>query len=234
MPLRKGLLLLGVCLIAVLAACSGESAEEQIHNHLEEAVALEEDFENQQSAITELEQQEQEIYSQITDLGMDELDEIQQLSQQAIDVINERAEKIEVEKESITASEEEFNKISDLIPELENEDVRAKAEEMQEVMANRYNAYDTLYEAYTESMELEKELYTMLQQEELEQAAVTEQINQINESYQAVLDANEQFNNLTVEYNALKQEFYELAELNVEYEENTESEAGESEDSESE
>lgn len=234
MPLKKGLLLLGVCLIVILAACSGESAEEQIHNHLEEAVALEEDFESQQSAITELEQQEQEIYSKITDLGMDELDEIQQLSQQAIDAINERAEKIEVERESIAASEEEFNKISDLIPELESEDVKAKAEEMQEVMQNRYSAYDTLYEEYTASMELEKELYTMLQEEELEQADVTEQINQINESYQAVLDANEQFNNLTVEYNALKQEFYELAELNVEYEENTGSEGGKSEDTESE
>ncbi|UJL47800.1 YkyA family protein [Virgibacillus sp. NKC19-16] len=219
-PLKKSIIILSISLSTILAGCSGESTEQQIHNHLEEAVSLEEGFEQQQEEITELEKQEQELYSQLIDLGTDEFDQIQEISQQAIDIVDQRSEKIELEKESIDASQEEFNQVSDLIEDLEEEETKAKAEEMYNVMDNRYTAYDDLYTAYTESLELERELYTMLQQEDLEQETLTDHINTINESYQQVLEANEQFNEYTVEYNALKQEFYELAGIDVEYEEN--------------
>jgi len=86
-------------------------------------------------------------------------------------------------------------------------------------MEARYAAYYELFDAYTSSLELEKELYGMLQQEDTEQEELNEQINNINESYQSVLDYNEQFNENTVSYNDLKQEFYDVAEINVTYEE---------------
>ncbi|GAB3068271.1 YkyA family protein [Virgibacillus ainsalahensis] len=226
---RKGLFFLMIGFFLILAACNSESAEMQIHNHLEEAVELEEGFEQQQSEITELERQEQELYSQIADLGMDEFEQIQEISQQAIEVIDQRADKIELEKESIEASKEEFNKTEGLIEDLEDEEIKAKAENMYEIMNNRYGSYNDLYAAYTSSLELEKELYTMLQEEGLEQETLTDHIKIINDSYQQILDANEQFNNETVEYNALKQEFYDAAEINVEYEENSTSDT-ESED----
>lgn len=199
---------------------------------MEEAVSLEEGFEQQQEEITELEKQEQELYNQIIDLGTDEFDKIEEISQQAIDIVDQRSEKIELEKESIDASQEEFNQISDLIEDLEEEETKEKAEEMYNVMDNRYTAYNDLYDTYAESLELERELYTMLQQEDLEQDALTDHINTINESYQQILEANEQFNEYTVEYNALKQEFYELAGIDVEYEENSsgDDEATEDED----
>ncbi|WP_449353994.1 YkyA family protein [Virgibacillus natechei] len=226
---KKSFIILAISLSVVLAACSGESTEQQLHNHLEEAVSLEEGFEQQQGEITELEKQEQELYKQIIDLSEDELDQIQEISQQAIDTVDQRSKKIEAEKESIDASQEEFNQVSDLIEDLEEEETKAKAEEMYDVMDNRYTAYNDLYNAYTESLELERELYTMLQEEDLEQEALTDHINTINESYQQVLEANEQFNEYTVEYNALKQEFYELAGIDVEYEENSSGDEGESE-----
>lgn len=220
MSSKKILSLLLIGFFTVLSACSGESTQEKIHNHLEEAVALEQDFEDIQSEITELEKQEQELYSQIIALGMDDFDKIKKLSDEAVGVIDERADKISKEKDSIEASQEEFNKIQDLIENLEDEDLKSKAQSMYEVMEGRYQAYNTLNSAYSESLNLERELYTMLQHEDLQQEDLTDQIDKINESYEQVLKANDQFNEATVEYNALKKEFYEQAGIDVTYEEN--------------
>ncbi|MFD1038721.1 YkyA family protein [Virgibacillus byunsanensis] len=205
-------------LLAVLSACNGTSAQEEVYNHLEKAVTLEETFQQQQEPIAELEQKEQELYSEIIDLGMDELDKIKELSNEAIGVIEERSEKIELEKESIDSSKGEFVQIEPLIEDIESENAQSKASEMYEVMMNRYKAYSDLYSVYNESLTLEKELYTMLQEDDIEQEDITEQINKINSSYQEVIEANELFNEYTVEYNALKKEFYDVAEISVEYE----------------
>ncbi|RDW18521.1 hypothetical protein CWR48_12675 [Oceanobacillus arenosus] len=204
-------------IIVFLTACSGESTEAQIHNHLEEAVHLEEGFEAQQGNITDLERQEQEIYSQIIDIGMDEFDQIVELAKKATGIIDERSEEIELEKESIDASREEFNKVRSLIDELEEGEVKQEANKMYDMMENRYKSYDKLHEAYVQSLAQEKELYSMLQKEDLEQEELTEQINLINESYQKILDENKKFNEYTTEYNTMKKEFYTLADLNVTY-----------------
>ncbi|WP_249869919.1 YkyA family protein [Oceanobacillus saliphilus] len=219
MQFKNLLFILSTVMLALLTACSGQSTEEQIHSHLEEAVVLEAEFEDQQSVITDLEVQEQEIYNQIIDLGMDDFDQITELSNQAIGIIDQREEEIDVEKQSIEASHEEFAKIEDLITNIENTEVQDKANSMYDVMNNRYRSYGELNEAYVTSLELERELYTMLQQEDIEQEELTAHINSINDSYERVLQSNDEFNNYTVEYNALKKEFYEAAQLEVSYEE---------------
>jgi DNA repair exonuclease SbcCD ATPase subunit len=217
--MKKTILTIIAGSFALLSACSGESTEEQIHSHLEEAVAQEAEFEEQQGQITDLEQREQELYSEIIQLSMDEFEQIQTLSQEALEVIDERSDKISQERESIESSQETFQMTEELIAELD-EGIQAKGEEMYNVMGNRYAAYYDLFDTYVNSLELERELYEMLQQEDTEQEALNEQINSINESYQSVLGFNEQFNEYTVEYNDLKQEFYNEADINVTYEEN--------------
>ncbi|GGA87924.1 YkyA family protein [Ornithinibacillus halotolerans] len=208
-------------IIAFLLVGCGNSPETQIYNHLEEAVNLEVGFEDQQDQITILEQEEQELYKQIIELGIDELDKIKELSGSAIASIDKRSEKILLEKESLEASREEFQKSKELIEEIEDETVKEKALSMYETMINRFEAYDVLHQAYNESLSLEKELYEMLQQEELEQEELQEHIEIVNLKYQEVIQANEEFNNYTSEYNDLKKSFYELAEINVKYAENS-------------
>ncbi|GGN58413.1 YkyA family protein [Oceanobacillus indicireducens] len=215
---KKRILIFGLLLI-ILSACSSESTEEKIHTHLEETVLLEQEFEAQQSEITELEKQEQEIYAKVIDLGMDDFEEITQLSQDAITIIEERGEKIDTERESIHGAKEEFQSIEALLEDLEEGDAQTKGEEMYQVMMERYDTYDELYEAYKESLNLETELYTLLQEEEVEQDELNEQIEKINEKYEQILTANDAFNELTVEYNNLKQDFYEAANMEVTFEE---------------
>lgn len=219
---RQLLSILSIGFIIVLSACSGASTEEKIHNHLEEAVSAETGFEEQQKDITDLEKQEQKIYGEIIKLGMEEFDEIKELSQQALKSIDKRSEAIKLEKESIDESQEAFNETDSLIDKLEEKEVKAKAEQLQKVMNDRFKAYGTLYKVYSKSLEQEKDLYGMLQKEELEQEELTEQITAINESYEQVLKANDQFNEDTNAYNDLKKEFYDAADINVTFADNTE------------
>ncbi|HLR41472.1 MAG TPA: YkyA family protein, partial [Virgibacillus sp.] len=173
MPLKKTLLLLTISLVTFLTACNSGSTEEKIHGHLEEAVTIEADFEKHQNEITDLEKKEQELYSEIIDLSSEEFDEIRQASQEATEIIDERTDKIELEKESIEASQDEFEKTDQLIDKLEDEKAQDKGKEMYDVMMERYKSYENLYEAYTKSLKLEKELYTMLQKEDVEQEDLT-------------------------------------------------------------
>lgn len=218
MPIKKLAVIIAIGLIAILTACGGASTQEKIYNHLEEAIALETDFEKHQNEITELEKKEQEIYGTIIDLGSDEFDEIKNASQQAIEMIEERSEKMKAEKESIHNSQDEFEKTDKLIDKLEDEKAQNKGREMYDVMMNRYKTYDTLYESYTKSLQLDKELYTMLQKEDVEQEDLTTHITKVNESIEKVLEANEKFNKDTTAYNDLKKEFYNVADIDVKYE----------------
>ncbi|SHG24190.1 YkyA family protein [Ornithinibacillus halophilus] len=218
MRFKKTAIALTISMAAILTAC-GESVDTEIYNHLEEAVTLEEGYEEQQETIAKLEKQEQEIYSQIIELGIDDFDQIKELSKEALAIIAERQEKIDIEKESIDSAREEFLNTESLITEIEEEKAKETAEKMYQTMEERYNAYDDLYQAYSDSLSLEEELYTMLQSEDIKQEEITEHIQKVNSSYQTVIEANNQFNEYTVQYNDLKKEYYEIADINVSYSE---------------
>ncbi|GGP14636.1 YkyA family protein [Oceanobacillus neutriphilus] len=207
--------------ILLITACSSKSSEEKIHDHLEEAINLEEDYETLQGEIEELELQEKEIFNQIVDLDMDQFDQIQELSQDAISLSDQKKDKLGEERESIEASEEEFVQVESIITDLEDENVKQDAEEMFEIMTNRYETYYDLNDTYQTSVEQEKELYEMLQLEELEQEEVTSHLEALNENYETIISLNEEFNQLTAEYNEAKRTFYEASDLNVTYEDET-------------
>ncbi|MCT1904753.1 YkyA family protein [Oceanobacillus sojae] len=207
--------------LLLVTACSSKSSEEKIHDHLEEAINLEEDYETLQGEIGELELQEKEIFNQIVDLDMEQFDEIQKKSKEAVELSNQKQEKLGEERESIEASEEEFVQVESIITDLEDENVKQDAEEMYEIMTNRYAAYYDLNDTYQTSVEQEIELYEMLQLEELEQEEVTAHLEALNENYEKIISLNEEFNQLTAEYNDAKRAFYEASDLNVSYEDET-------------
>ncbi|GEN55472.1 YkyA family protein [Halobacillus faecis] len=229
MRVHKLVVLLAVA--AFLSACTGQSAEEQIYEHLEKAVTLEDAFREQQQPMVDLETEEQQLYEEIINLNMDQFDEIQEKSKQAASIVEERREKLELEKESIDAAKEEFDKIEPLIEDLEEEntDAKEKAEQLVETMNARYDSYQNLYGAYDEALTMDAKLYEMMQNEDLTEEQLQEQIDKINQKYNEVIEHNETFNKHTEEYNTLKKELYEAMELDVTYEEQSESSASEEE-----
>lgn len=206
---------MSLVIITILSACSGSSTEEKIYDHLEESFTLEKDFEEQQEPIMALEEKQREIHDQMATLESNELDEVTDLSEQAIENINERKDLIALEKESLDLSREEFEETKDLIEKIEDQSIQRKAEEMYEIMMNRYEAYNQLHEVYLSSLEEETSLYTLLQTEDVEEEKVTDQISTLNKLYEQIIEENKEMNEATQSYNDLKKEFYEMIELNV-------------------
>jgi prefoldin subunit 5 len=210
-----------ICLISimVLSACkSGPIPEEQIYVHLEQAVKLEAEFENQQDPIVSLEQKEKEIYNQIIALGLKEMDQIKQLSSEALTIVDERNSRLDQEYESIKQSKNEFDKITELIDTIESEESRDLADALMSLMTERYLSYEKLYTAYSTSITLDQELYSMFQKEDLTLEELEAQIDLINKSYEQVISLNDTFNKLTTDYNDTKKSFYEAAGIEVTYE----------------
>lgn len=212
-------LLLSMMLFLVLIFLSGcgEKTVETIYAHLEKAVVLEEMFKEQQKPLLEAEEQEHKIYEQIISLGMSEFDEIVKLSQEAGGLVDKRTELIEKEKESIEAGYAEFKKVADLVANLEEQQLVDAANEMMEKMEQRYQAYQSLYTNYKKALQLDKELYEMLQKKDLTIDQLQEHIDKINEAYEDVIADKEVFNRYTEEYNELKKTFYKKSNLNVNY-----------------
>ncbi|KAA0548098.1 hypothetical protein FZW96_10230 [Bacillus sp. BGMRC 2118] len=211
-----------VLVLAVsMSACqAGPSPQETMYSHLEEAVKLETEFENQQTEMVRLETKEKEIYDQIMTLGLKEIEKIEQLSTEALMVTEERRTGLNKEYESIQKSKQEFENTLEIVEEVEGEQLRKSAKSLVELMKTRYSTYEELFEAYGESIELDKQLYIMFQNKDLTLEQLEEQIQKVNSSYERVLTLNEKYNEITNKYNANKKRFYEEAGLNITSEQN--------------
>ncbi|WP_209123690.1 YkyA family protein [Alkalihalobacillus sp. BA299] len=218
MKLKHLSFILGVVMVLFLGACGSKPAE-NMYTHLEKAVVLEEVFEQQQEPLVAAEKKEHEIYEQIIKLGMSEFEEIVELSNQAISIVQERRELIDKEKMSIEAGYEEFIKIEPEIENIKEEEIKDHSIKLMETMEDRINSYHVLYDEYEKALNLDEELYIMLQKEDLTIDELQEKIDQINEAYEVVMKAKDEFNEYTEAYNKLKKEFYILAELDVTFEE---------------
>ncbi|MDV2885447.1 YkyA family protein [Alkalihalophilus pseudofirmus] len=214
---RYGFVSLAIA-VGLLAGC-GSSATETIYEHLESAVELEEPFVSNQQALQEAEEKEYELYEQMITMGTDDLVEIEQLADEAITSIEQREELIEEEKESIEQSKEEFDRINEAATELDQEELVELVTRLEEEMNNRFDAYHGLYTNYIEAMGEDRTLFELLKDEELSIDELQAQINTVNEQYEVVEQYKESFNEHTQKYNQLKRDFYEKAELEVQYEE---------------
>ena len=212
---KQTVLILFICMI-VLSGCFGPSPEENIYQTLEEVASLEDQFREEQEPLLELEKKESELYNKIMDLGMTEFDQVVSLSKEAITVVEDRESKIQAEHDSIMSSKEKFEEITDEIETIQDETLKDTATKLKKIMEDRYKSYETLFEQYETSLALDKELYTMLQKEDLTIEELDNQITEINTAYKAVMEQNEEFNKLTEQYNEQKMTFYQQAELNVE------------------
>ncbi|MBD8068465.1 YkyA family protein [Bacillus sp. PS06] len=212
------LTLLGLFFITIVGCNKGPTAEEEIYNVLEDVVKLEDTFKEQQNPLVELEQKEKDLYDEIISLSMKDFDQIVELSNEALSVVDERKERINSEFESIQESKAKFETVMVNIEKLENEELKQEALNLVDLMNNRYSSYDELYSSYNDAINLDKELYELFQDEGLDIEVLQGQIDKINESYDKVIAANEQFNEYTENYNQAKITFYKNAGLEVVYE----------------
>ncbi|MBT2722491.1 YkyA family protein [Bacillus sp. ISL-46] len=201
-------------LIVIFAGCSKEkSPVEKMYDVLEKVVSAEKEFEEQQNPLVTLEKKEKEIYDQIIKFGMKEYAQIVKLSDEAILLADDRKALMEKETNSIKESQKEFIKARDIKDKLEDRDLTKLANELYEIMMERYKAHEALYLEYNEALKNDKELYEMFKNKNLPLEDLEAQVNKLNETYKRVYNANEKFNMLTEQYNEKKMSFYKQAGL---------------------
>lgn len=197
-----------------ISACGEEDVTEEINAYLEETIDIEKEFEASQEKVFELEKKDEELYKEIVGLGSDDEEKVQTLSDQAIDLLDKRLEYLQLEKTSLEDSRATFENIEPLIEKITDEDQKELTQKMYDTMINRYDSYEEVYENYTDSIRLTKELYNLFKEENFNQNQVYTVIGNVNDSYEDVLKANDLFNQETVLYNELKQEYYDMYQTN--------------------
>lgn len=210
-------LLLIILIIVILSGCSNKkSAVEEMYDVLETVVSKEKVFEQQQEPLVALEKEEKDLYDKILSLGMKEQDQIVKLADKAIASTAKREEHMEKETESLKESEKEFLKVKDIKNRLEDPEVKKAANELYETMMQRYKAHDVLYKDYSEAVKNDKKLYEMFKNKDIALEDLETQVKDLNESYQKVFSANENFNKFTEQYNEKKLTFYKKSGLKSE------------------
>ncbi|MEH7108027.1 YkyA family protein [Bacillus sp. JJ1764] len=207
-------IIISIIIIVILSGCVNKKTPvEKMNDVLEEVVTKEKNFEEQQEPLVTSEKNEKEIYNKIIGLGMKEYNQIVKLSDQAIVSANNRKNYMEKETNSLKESEKEFKKIKSIKGEFDNPDLKRIIDELYEIMMQRYRAHDDLYQAYSEGINNDQQLYEMFKNKNVMLKDLQLQVNKINESYKKVNEANENFNKLTEEYNKKKSMFYKKSGL---------------------
>ncbi|AXF55523.1 YkyA family protein [Salicibibacter kimchii] len=214
MRTKAYVIVLGASVLWALTACS--EPEQSLQMHLEEAVEVEETFVEQQAPIVAAEEAEKERFEEMIELGLSEMEEIEVLAEEAIAYVDEREARMDAERKSLSEANQVVEEGAVHVREMDEEEVRAKAEAVIGVMGQRYEAHGDLYEAYAEGLRLDRELYEMLVDEDLAFEDLEAHVDAINDTYETVDDHKETFNEHTATFNDRKEEFYRLAGLGQE------------------
>lgn len=200
----------------IISGCMNTNTPvERIYDVLERVVASEVEFENQQDPLVDLEKKEKEIYDKIISLGMKEFEEVYKLSDEAAKIVDQRQEHMLKEEESIKASEKEFKSLEPLIEEIDDPKLKKLSQDLFHCMMDRYDIHTEIFQNYSKAVQLDKELYAMFKEEDLQLTQLEDQINKINEAYGNIINANKNFNEKTKQYNELKLSFYNESGLDV-------------------
>ncbi|WP_456271693.1 YkyA family protein [Bacillus sp. AK031] len=203
----------------LLSGCIGGSTpQELVYDTLEDTVKKEEKLKETQEPLTKLEKEEQELFDKAIGLSMKEIDEINKIADQALENISEREALIKEEAQAMAEAKEAFQAAESSIEEIEDEELQKEAENLADLMNQRFQAHESMADSYLTSLESDKELYTMLKKEDLTMEELQAQIEKINTNYQTTMEHNQSYNKLTEEINSSKLSFYESAEINVDAE----------------
>ncbi|MCJ7841684.1 YkyA family protein [Lederbergia sp. NSJ-179] len=195
--------------VATIVACS--SPEESAYQIMEDAASKEADFEKQQEPMNKLESNEKALFDQIMELGMKEFEQIQKLADKALTNLDEREKLMKKEKEALEKSKEEFQKAKAELDKINDEKLKKEAQQLEDIMNDRFNAYDALHSAYLKGLSEDRKIYELVKDEELSMDSLQEQVEASNKAYEEVKEANGTFNEKTEEFNKKKLEFYKKA-----------------------
>jgi hypothetical protein len=204
-------------LVFLLSAClQQETTVDNIYKNIEHAAIAEKGFEHAQDPLVETEKKEKALYNQIIELDSKQDDVKVKLSREALTMVNERKKYMKVETKSLQSSEKEFKKVSSLIAKIKDKNVRKQANDLYQLMIERFRAHEDLSKEYLNGTSQDLILYEMFQKKAISAEELDAQIDRINKTYKNIYTANDKFNLLTKQYNDQKLVFYKSAGLQKE------------------
>ncbi|PGB58711.1 YkyA family protein [Bacillus toyonensis] len=213
--LYRKLAFITVLSVTLLSGCLGQIPEEKLYVAFESATKQEKTMFEDTKKLAELEKQGQELYTQITIEGKENNQVVKEKLDQAIANINDRKKVLEKEKATLENAQNEVKSVDKYIKKLEDKKLQEQAEKVQDMYKNRAESFNKLHDDYKKSLQLEQELYKMLQAKDEKLKSINEKVKMLNQSYEQILSNKDIFNKCTNEYNQKKLAFYKQANIKI-------------------
>ncbi|PEI86131.1 YkyA family protein [Bacillus toyonensis] len=213
--LYRKLAFITVLSVTLLSGCLGQIPEEKLYVAFESATKQEKTMFEDTKKLAELEKQGQELYTQITIEGKENNQVVKEKLDQAIANINDRKKVLEKEKATLENAQNEVKSVDKYIKKLEDKKLQEQAEKVQDMYKNRAESFNKLHDDYKKSLQLEQELYKMLQAKNEKLKSINEKVKMLNQSYEQILLNKDRFNKYTNEYNQKKLAFYKQANIKI-------------------
>ncbi|WP_033707497.1 YkyA family protein [Bacillus mycoides] len=201
--------------VTLLSGCLGQKPEANLYVAFENAAKQEKTMYEDTKKLAELEKQGQELYTQITLEGKENNQVVKEKLDQAVTNINDREKVLEKEKTTLENAQNEVKSVDKYIKKLEDKKLQEQAEKVQDMYKNRAKSFKKLHDDYKNSLQLEQELYKMLQAKDEKLKSIQEKVKTVNQSYEQIHSDQDSFNTYTKEYNQNKLAFYKQANINI-------------------
>lgn len=201
--------------VTLLSGCLGQKPEANLYVAFENAAKQEKTMYEDTKKLAELEKQGQELYTQITLEGKENNQVVKEKLDQAVTNINDREKVLEKEKATLENAQNEVKSVDKYIKKLEDKKLQEQAEKVQDMYKNRAKSFKKLHDDYKNSLQLEQELYKMLQAKDEKLKSIEEKVKTVNQSYEQIHSNQDSFNTYTKEYNQNKLAFYKQANINI-------------------
>ncbi|MGX5677795.1 YkyA family protein [Bacillus toyonensis] len=211
----RNLAFITVLSVTLLSGCLGAKPEEKLYVAFESATKQEKTLSEDTKKLATLEKQGLELYNQITLEGKENNQVVKEKLDQAVTNIHDRKKVLEKEKATLENAQNEVKSVDNYIKKLEDKKLQEQAEKVQDIYINRADSFKKLYDNYGKSIQLEQELYKMLQAKDEKIKSINEKVKMLNQSYEQILSNKDKFNTYTNEYNQKKLDFYKQANIKI-------------------
>jgi len=188
----------------LLSGCSiGTSTQEHLTDNLAIVYEEEQGYRDAQERIAELEKKEQSTFNEVMELTQEDKEAVASKVTELKTSLTERLALLEKENESIQGALSSLSSFDKLIEDAK-EDEKKTLVSLKQSMEARYEAYEVVYDEYQKLSTLQTELYDMLPNEKTEQVQLQEQVVSVNNQNELVQSAINAFNETTKEVNETK------------------------------
>ncbi|PFX65167.1 YkyA family protein, partial [Bacillus toyonensis] len=196
----RNLAFITVLSVTLLSGCLGAKPEEKLYEAFESATTKEITLSVNTNKLATLEEQGLELYNQITLEGKENNQVVKEKIDQAVTNIHDRKKVLEKEKATLENAQNEVKSVDKYIKRLEDKKLQEQAEKVQDMYKKRAESFKKLHDDYGKSLQLEQELYNMLQTKDEKLKSIHEKVKMLNQSYEQILSNKDRFNTYTNEY----------------------------------